>query len=343
MLLGRVKKQCQKWINESSEDMAYKKIEEVGKDFWDKEVNKNNKYFIEEFLSQQHLSKETLKQYESSLKIFAKWIYDNERNVDITTLKQRHGLKYQNYLIGLGMSSSACKFKRSSVSSLCGYIEVYYNEEHPMFRNIYTKAIPNVANVKKKEKIPLTIEELNTLIKALEKEKQYQKLAYLLTAYSSAGRRAEVIQLKTEILNYEQYKDKNGKEQGFYLSHTLRGKGKGQGGKAIRLMISEDAMNAMRKWVDIKGTDSEYIFSNKKGDNHISVNTVNLWVDSFGKIVGRKIFPHLIRASRSTHIVVDEGKDVRFAQKLLNHESSETTNKHYVIRDESEDMGDLFG
>lgn len=324
---------------------SHKKIEEVADSFWENEVNPENRELIEDFLSQQHLSPQTLKQYKSSLRIFAKWIYDFNRNKNITDLKSRDALKYQNWLISKGLSSSAVKFKRSSVSSLCGFIEVYYSDEYPLFRNIFSKAIPNVANVKKKEKVPLTEEEREKIIKTLKKNNDYLKLAFFLVAYSSAGRRAEIIQLKKEIANYDIYKNKEGKEQGFYLAHPVRGKGRGQQGKEIRLMISVEAMEAIKKWLEYRGDDDcEYIFASKykNGYKKISVNTVNLWVDYFGEIIGRKINPHLIRATRSTDIVVNEGKDVRFAQKLLNHESSETTNKHYVIRDENEDLGDLF-
>lgn len=329
--------------------LAHKKIEEVTDAFWKNEVNEYNKELIEEFLSQQHLSPATLQQYESGLKIFAKWVHDFAKNKDIVGLKARDALKYQNWLISKDLSSNAIKFKRSVVSSFCGFIELYYNDEHPMFRNIFTKAIPNVAKANVKEKNPLTKQELELIIETLKKREEYQKLAFLLVAYSSAGRRAEVIQLKKEIVNYQTYKNKDGVDQKFYLSHVVRGKGRGKNGKDIRLMISKDAMNAIKKWIEVREQEvdidgCEYIFVSKAKDGYkqISLNTVNLWVDYFGDIIGRKINPHLIRASRSTHIVVDEGKDVRFAQRLLHHESSETTNKHYIIRDENEDLGDLF-
>lgn len=308
-------------------------------------VNPINQELVEDFLKQSHLSDQTLKQYKSGLNIFCKWVYDECKNAEIPSLKPRQALRFQNFLIDKGLSSSAIKFKRSAVSSLFNFIEVYWLDEYPTCRNIFTKAIPNVSNKKVKEKIPLTKIELKILIDELRERNEYQKLAFLLVAYSSAGRRAEVIQLKKEIINYQEFKDKKGENKGFYLSHIVRGKGKGKGGKDIKLMISIEAMDAVKTWIEETGENNcEYIFVSKHGSEYkqISANTINLWVDYFGKIVGRKIFPHLLRASRSTHLVVDDGKDVRFAQKLLNHESSETTTNHYVIRDDSEDFGDIF-
>lgn len=325
--------------------MSRKKIDDVTEEFWEEEVDATNKELIEDFLSQRHLSPNTLKQYTSALKIFSKWAHDHARNLSIVKMKPRHALQYQDWLIDKGLSGHGIQMKRSAVSSLCNFIELYYSDEYPSFRNIYTKAIPNVEKSASKEKIPLTESERNKIINTLKESGDLQKLAFFMTAYSTAGRRAELVQLKKEIANYDEYKNGEGKGQGFYLSHNVRGKGKGRGGKQIKLMIGKDAMEAIKDWLDYRGEDDcEFIFvSNRGGEvKGITPNTVNLWVDSFGKIIGRKINPHLIRATRSTDIVVNEEKDVRFAQILLNHESSETTTKHYVIRDENEDLGDIF-
>jgi site-specific recombinase XerC len=101
------------------------KISEVTQEEWNK-VNEYSREKVEEFLLQQHLSPQTLKQYESALKIFFRFILEKCNNVPIYELKPKHALQYQNYLMKRGLSSSAVKLKRSAVSSLCGYMEVYY-------------------------------------------------------------------------------------------------------------------------------------------------------------------------------------------------------------------------
>ena len=40
-------------------------------------------------------------------------------------------------------------------------------------------------------------------------------------------------------------------------------------------------------------------------------------------------------------MVVEEGMDIKLAQKLLGHESSETT-EIYVIRDDTDELDDLY-
>jgi site-specific recombinase XerD len=168
------------------------KIPEVTDQEW-VEVNEWNRKITEEFLEQGHLSPQTLKQYESALKIFFRWVKDNINNKPLYELRPKDALRYQNFLINRNLSSSGVKFKRSAVSSLCGYIELYYLDDFPTFRNIYNKKIPNPGKSFINEKNPLTNEEYILLIKALEKEERWQLLAYLKFSYASACRRAETI------------------------------------------------------------------------------------------------------------------------------------------------------
>jgi len=329
--------------------MAYKKIEEVTDEFWENEVNEINKEIIEDFLSQQHLSPKTLKQYKSALRIFAKWVHDYARNKDIPDLKPRDALKYQNWLIEKGLSPSGIKFKRSAVSSLCGFIEVYYNDEYPMFRNIFTKAIPNVAKSPVKEKKPLTTKEIDKLVDYLTKKEEWQKLAWVLFTYSTGCRREESRQLLTEVVTYEKHKDKHGNEKPYYVTHNIRAKGKGREGKIRKFAFDEKAMRAIKKWLEYRKSifpddDCPYVFVRKAKDGYkqLSANAFNLWCKQFSEILGgRPVHPHLFRSSRATNAVVEDGKSVESVQALLGHESSSTT-QIYIVKDNSDELDELF-
>lgn len=111
-----------------------------------------NKEIMEEFLQQQHLSPATIDQYRSGLGIFFRFVHDKCNNLPLYELKPRHALMYQNFLLSRGLSSNAVKVKRSVVSSLCGYVEVYRGDEYPLFRNIYNKQIPNPPKALVREK-----------------------------------------------------------------------------------------------------------------------------------------------------------------------------------------------
>lgn len=330
-----------------------KLIDEVTDEYWNNSIDEENRFLIEDYLSQQsHLSSATLKQYKSALRIFARWVQEVNmpKGKKIYELKPRDALRYQNWLVrDIGLSSSGVKFKRSAVSSLCGYIEVFYEDDYKDFRNIFTKSVPNVIKSAKKEKLPLTTKEINTLIKELEKRGEWQKLAYLQYTYVTGCRREESRQLLKEVVKYNKYIDKQGNEKKYYLTHTIRAKGKGEEGKPRKFKIDDNAMEALKKWIEYRATlvdidDCDYVFVSKTKDGYrqLSANTFNLWCEYFSKILGgRPVHPHLFRSSRATNIIVEDGGDIKAVQSLLGHASSQTT-EIYVVRDESDLDDDLF-
>ena len=316
------------------------KIPPVTEQEWE-ECNEWNRKIVNKFLKQQHLSDKTLKQYTSALKIFVRYVRDEFDNKPIHKLKARHALDYQNYLMELQLSSNAVKFKRSAVSSLCNYIELYYGEDYPEFRNIFNKAIPNPPKELVREKNIVAKEDIDTLVKALEEQGEYQMIAYFLLSYNTGARRAEIAQMKKEYFQMPKVKNKD-----YYATPEIRGKGRGKGGKKIKLMYDEATRQAVLKWLEIRGEDdNEFVFVRKYKNGEVtelSPDAFNGWfTNKFNKILGYKLTPHALRRSRATHLVVDEGKDINSAKVLLNHNSTETTSI-YVMKDDSDELDDVF-
>ncbi|WP_064198975.1 tyrosine-type recombinase/integrase [Brevibacillus brevis] len=315
------------------------KLTEVTEQEWAL-VKEFNQTITEEFLNQQHLSDKTLTQYRSALRIFFRFVHDQCMNKPIYELKARDALKYQNFLMARGLSSSAVKLKRSVVSSLCGFVELYYGEDYPLFRNIYNKQIPNPPKALKNEKKPLTEEELQLLIKTLEEREEWQMLAYIQFSYSTGARREEVRQLLKEVVDYSKVKGKP-----YYLTHTIRCKGRSKQGKQRKLVFDDQAMDAIKKWIAVRGEDEcPYVFVKKTQEgkvNQVNPTTFNYWCSEiFTAIVGRRVHPHQLRSTRATHLVLS-GKNIESAQALLGHESSETT-KIYVIKETDDELDDAF-
>lgn len=315
------------------------KLPEIDDNGW-QEIEQFNREITNEFLQQGHLSAKTLEQYRSGLRQFFKWVFDNCNNKPIYELKPRDALRYQNYLISRGLSSSAIKFKRSAVSSLCGYIEIYYLDNYPTFRNIYNKNIPSPPKSMKHEKKPLSPDEYEMLIKELEDRKEWQMVAYVCFTYVTGCRREEARQLLKEILDYKHIKDKN-----YYQTHNIRAKGRGKEGKVRKFAFDDRAMAAIKKWIEVRGQDAcPFVFVSKSvnGVRQVSDTTFNYWcAEVFSKIIGRRVHPHLFRSTRATHIVTVEGKTIESAQALLGHESAETT-KIYVVKESQDELDDLF-
>lgn len=330
----------------------YKKMEGFSDEEFNSLVNPVNRELINDFLRQSQLSPQTLKQYKSALYIFAKWVHDELGNKDIPKMKVRDGLNYQNYLIDLELSDSAIKFKRSVVSSMFTFIEAFWDDEYPNCRNIFTKAVPTVGNQKKKEKNPLTKKELEKLIKELVKLQEWQKLAYLMFSYSTGCRREEARQLRKEVITYDKFKNAKGEEKNYFVTHEIRCKGAGRTGKIRKLTFGEDAMEALKRWMLEREENSkknnivddcEHMFVTVRNGEYtqVSAETFNEWCKLFSEIVGKPIHPHLIRSTKATISVVEDGIDIKALSILLGHNSVSTT-EIYVVKDSEEEIDKLF-
>lgn len=318
------------------------KMSEITDEQW-LSVNPVNRKIVEEFLRESiHLSPESIKQYTSALRIFYYWVKINAEDKSFTEIKPRDYLLYQNFLTRLGLSSSAVRVKRSAISSLNGYIEVYYSDEIPLFRNFVNKKIPAPVQNFINEKKPLILEEYKHLCDELTKKEKWQELAYLKCSFSSGARRAEIRQFLKNMIDTE---PKMVGETKIYSTGEIRCKGRGKIGKVRKLQIDEDAMIAIKKWLKIRGEDAcEYLFIAKGNGEvkQISLETFNGWcANLFTEIAGRRVHPHALREARATSLVVEQGKDIKVVQKLLGHLSS-TTSEIYVIREDKDDSDDAF-
>ena len=319
-------------------------------------VNEFNREMVEDYLANQtHLSDKSLVAYESGLKIYFNWVRENLKNKNCIDIKKKEFKRYLNWLANRDMSESAIKFKKSSVSAFNKFIENYYEDEYPNFRNYVTSDMIVPKTGKVFDKVPLTPEEIDYLCKELAKMGEWQKLAYVKFTYSTGCRRAESLQLLKEVVDYKPnvkevtLYDEDGKEYTAqtkaYRTHDIRCKGRSKAGKVRKFLFGQDAMESIQKWLEVRGEDDcPYVFviKNKEGTHQVSEQTLNEWCAGlFTDIVGRRVNCHLFRSSRATNLVVHEHRDLETAQKLLGHESSETT-KIYVVREDEEDAFEAF-
>ena len=333
-----------------------KKVERVKTEGWDK-VNKFNREIAEEFLeTQTELSPATIKTYRTNFKIWFTWVRDNLDNKRVTEIKPIEYKRFQNWMVNRGCSTSDIATKRSCISSLNQYIEIYYSDMFPMFRNFINKSIKLPPATPVHEKIPLTREEYHHLLEVLTEREEWQKIAYLTFTFDTGCRRAESAQLLKEVVDYKPIEKKHvvKKEDGteeiktvrFYRTHPIRCKGAGREGKVRQFLFSEDTMAALKQWVYSRGEDDcEFMFVTKLQNGevrHVGNNTFNRWCQfEFSEIVGRRVHPHQFRVTRASSLAVDEGVDIKVIQKLLGHNSS-TTTEGYIVRDDSDDLDELY-
>jgi integrase len=335
-----------------------KKIPPITEEEW-LLCNEFNRNMRDEFIENStELSPKSLDSYRSNLQIWINWARINCGNKPQTEIKSRDYLKFQNWLVNMDHSSSDVANKRSAISSFNNYIALYYQDEYPTFRNFINKGIKKPEHKLVNEKNPPTMEEMEMMCEKIENndkiKDKYMKLAYLRFTWETGCRREESHILLKSIVNAEpvkkmvKVKDKDGniveKEATFYTTHPLRCKGRGRTGKVRKLKFSDYSMDAIKKWLEIRGEDDNpYMFVIKTSTEvrQIAAETFNQWSTAiFSKLLGRRFHPHALRESRATAIVVEEGKSLEAAARLLGHASSETTKKHYVICDTEDDEAD---
>lgn len=329
-------------INKNMLRPAAEKLSEITDEMWNK-VNEENKSLVEEYLQiNKQFSPKTRKQYVTCLRQFFWFVCEKLNNKVFYKISKRDFLKYMSYLQERGLSSSAIGLRKSSVSSFCNYIENVVAddvEEYKTFRN-FTRGMPSIAKNKVYNKVAVTEDEYNLLIKTLEEKKNYLGLAWVATAFNVGSRRAEIIQFKTEVLNYPIPEG-----QSYVLSHIVRGKGSGLDGKPLKYMINLSALKYMKLWVENRDHESDYIFTVKYSGQIKPIS--ECWANDFCKnvlspILGRRINPHLFKSSCVTHLL-EKGVDLKLVSKYVaQHNDTSTTSNFYDLRDFEEEKNNIF-
>ncbi|MFD1317009.1 tyrosine-type recombinase/integrase [Loigolactobacillus zhaoyuanensis] len=322
-------------------------IAPVSEKWFNSHAKKFNRKKIDEYLLHSpRLSPATLTQYRSCLRIFAYWIYKYCGNKKIIDLKIRDGKAYQDWLVDHNGSSTNINVKLAAASELCEYIEKYYEDEYPLFRNPIRKGRERVVKTARKEKHPLEPDEVAHLLQVLHERGQYQRECYLALSYQTACRRAESAQFKRLITDYTdrdaEYFEYEGERHKYYLSNSIRCKGPGRQGKVRQFKLSVETLGYIKQWDDQRrylvakkelrdDADGLFVHIDSRGVKNLTPAAFAYWCEGFGDIVGRKLHPHDLRTSRATNLVVYQKKPLSAVSVMMGHKSEETTKVYYVI------------
>ena len=307
------------------------------------EVCDENRKLAEEFLDEnKQLSVKTLEQYRSAIKQWFYWVCKHLGNKGFNKITKREFMKFMNYQQERGLSSASINFRKSCISSFNNWIELIVaesDEQYKSFKN-FTRGLPSVAKNKVYDKVAISKEEYDIVINYLTEKNNYLGLAWVATAFNVGARRAELIQFKTEILDYPITDGKN-----YVMSHIVRGKGKSITGKTLQYMINLEALKYMKLYVENRGYESEYIFTTKYGNNVSQISIA--WANEFctrvlSPLLGRRINVHLFKGSCVTNLL-EAGVEMKLVSKYVaHHESIETTSNFYDLRDLTAERDNIF-
>ncbi|MDA3836212.1 MAG: tyrosine-type recombinase/integrase [Nanoarchaeota archaeon] len=126
--------------------------------------------------------------------------------------------------------------------------------------------------------------------------------------YSSGLRLQELIDLRCDDIDFDRG-----------LIYVNKGKGK----KDRMTLLSDFIKKDLLKYYSVNEFGSKYLFEGRKGGKY-SKKSVQKILERFGKRVGIKITPYMLRHFFATHLL-EAGTDIRYIQKLLGHSDLKTT------------------
>lgn len=200
------------------------------------------------------------------------------------------------------------------MSSVRDFFDWCQNEEY-----IISNPCKKVKPVKEphREKIPLTIQEIETIRDSALDLRQKALFEFLV---SSGCRVGELVGVKIKEINW--------------TDRSLLVIGKGD--KQRKAYFSERAKICMLKYIkNRKGDNNEYLFvADKKPFKYLKERGIQTAVDKIQEVSGveSNLHPHIFRHTYATQSL-HKGMPIELLQKLLGHEKIETTLKYAKVQE----------
>ena len=265
------------------------------------QINAGNIDLMEKFLKHKAIktSATTIKVYDSNLLIFLTWNVLHNSNKLFIEIKK---LEFSNFFSYCGdyleWGSSRINNMRSTLSSFSAFIEKFYDEEYPSFRNVILSVIDSAPKEERRKKTILTDKQVEDLLQHLFK-KDKQQACWLALAITSGARFSELLTFETNLI------DESRTAFGDIFLETTRAiktKGRGKSGKMLyKYILRDDFLPYYRAWLkerdgilEEKGLVHDFLFIKQDGQP-ATETTIRGWIDYFGQYAGVPIYAHAFR------------------------------------------------
>jgi integrase len=237
--------------------------------------------------------------YKSNLQIFFCWNVENNDNKLFTDIRKIEMLDFFDFALSeLKWSPNRFAQCHSSLSSFSDWIENFYDEEYPMFRNLLPK-IEKPTKEAVREKTVLQKEEVDKIFLSLEEDGKIQEQCLLALAISCGARVSELASFTIDLIDEE-----NVVFDGLFLETTnkIRTKGRGVTGKMLKKYILKDMfLPYYHKWLIEReailketGQEHDFIFITRDG-KPANADRLRDWIGAFSDIVDKPLYPHSLR------------------------------------------------
>ena len=313
------------------------------------QVNPENLALEEDYLDQMlgaDKTPSTLKQYQANLHIFWCWNLQHNRNKFFVEVMKRDFSRFQSHAIKhWGWSPKRIRTVKATLSSLSNFIENFYDDEYPDFRNVVNK-IESPANVAVRTKSVFTEEELQGLLDKLVEQEQYMKACLLSLAMNSGRRKTELTLFKVSFFN-----DENLICDGalYRTPEEVRTKGRGAIGKRMYLhTLAKPFKPYLDMWLAERerlGITSEWLFPARKNgewiDEPIGASTFDSWAKTFSRMLEKPFYLHSLRHWLTT-MLSKSNIPYDIIQEMIGWESTDMV-KIYDDSDSKDKLSMYFG
>lgn len=295
------------------------------------QINSKNIKLMERFLKNfaTKRSPNSVVNYKSNLTIFLTWNLLENDNKFFVDIKKRELMDFFDYCVTeLKWSSNRYANMHSSLSSFSAWIENFYDEDYPLFRNLLPK-IEKLPKETVRKKSIFTKDELDKLMDWLGEQDKINEQCLLSIMMASGARISELGRFTLSMID-----ENNTAFEGLFLetTETMQVKGRGTNGKQIhRYLIKDLFLPYYKKWLPIRekilkenNKEHDYIFIRNDGDP-ANATTFRSWIEKWDNVLDKHLYAHSIRHFWTTYLL-GLGLEKEFVQELQDWSSDVLVN-----------------
>ena len=261
----------------------------------------SNLDLMEQFLKDKSIrtSEKTITVYRSNLNIFFVWNTEHNKNKRFTDIRK---IEFSNFFSfasdELKLGSSRLNNLRSTLSSFSDFIEKFYDDVYPEFRNVILKVIESSPKEERREKTILKDEQVEELLEHL-KNTDAQQACWLALAISSGARFSELLAFEIDLI--DESKTAFGD---LFLETTrqIKTKGRGKSGKLLyKYVLRDKFLPFFRVWLQERaiiqaktGNVNNRLFIRPDG-NPATTSLIQGWIRGFENYLGVPVYAHSFR------------------------------------------------
>lgn len=285
-----------------------------------KQINPENMKLMQKFLKEKstRTSEKTIVVYDSNMTMFLTWNLLHNNNKFFIDIKKIEFADFFSFAVDeLKIGSAKLNNMRSTLSSFSTFIEKFYDEDYPNFRNVILKIVESSPKEVRREKTILTDEQIESLLNYLQDDYK-QEACWLALAVTSGARFSELLNFEADLI------DENRTAFGDLFLETTRQiktKGRGKAGKLLyKYILREKFLPYYNRWMEErtaimakKGVSHNFLFIKSNGEQATGA-CIKGWIDSFEKRLGVPFYAHALRHYLTTllskknvpHILIKE-------------------------------------